>query len=114
MDDRQWPADWMRGALTMCVLAIVAEQESYGYAIAQQLDGAGLGNVKGGTLYPILTRLEHDGLITSRWQAGQGGPGRKYFAATPAGRDSLQQLSADWTTFTGRVTALLRTGKATR
>jgi PadR family transcriptional regulator, regulatory protein PadR len=101
----------MRGALTICVLAIVAEQETYGYAIGRQLDGAGLGSVKGGTLYPILTRLEQDGLITSRWQAGEGGPGRKYFAATPAGMAALRQLSGDWITFTGRVTALLRTGR---
>jgi PadR family transcriptional regulator PadR len=101
----------MRGALTISVLAIVAEQETYGYAIGQRLHDAGLGNVKGGTLYPILTRLEQDGLITSRWQAGDGGPGRKYFAATPAGRDSLRQLSHDWTTFTGRVTALLPAGR---
>jgi PadR family transcriptional regulator PadR len=102
----------MRGALAASVLAVVAEEETYGYAIAQRLQAAGLGNVKGGTLYPILARLERDGLVESRWQAGEAGPGRKYFAATPLGTASLRQLSNDWITFTERVTTLLRAGKA--
>ena len=104
----------MRGVLTISVLAVVAEEETYGYAIGRRLHGAGLGNVKGGTLYPILTRLEQDGLVASRWLPGEAGPGRKYFVATPAGRASLRHLRADWTTFTERVSALLRTGKAAR
>jgi len=104
----------MRGVLTISVLAVVAEEETYGYAIGRRLHGAGLGSVKGGTLYPILTRLEQDGLIASRWQPGEAGPGRKYFRVTPAGRASLRHLCADWTTFTERVSALLRTGKASR
>lgn len=101
----------MRGALLMCVLAIVAEEETYGYAIAQRLQSAGLGSVKGGTLYPILTRLEEDGWVTSRWEAGGGGPGRKYFTATAAGRAAHRTLTDDWITFTERATALMSSRK---
>jgi PadR family transcriptional regulator PadR len=111
MEDRQWPPEWMRGVLTVCVLAIVASEETYGYAIAQRLHAAGLGTVKGGTLYPILTRLEHDGLVRSRWEAGDAGPGRKYFAVTPAGRRAARELTDDWIAFTGRATALMTTGR---
>ena len=68
-----WPAQWLRGALELCVLAIVAEGETYGYAISQRLAAARFGQVKGGTLYPILLRLEEDGLVASAWQAGAGG-----------------------------------------
>lgn len=111
MDDRQWPPEWMRGVLSLCVLAVVADGETYGYVIAQRLHAAGLGTVKGGTLYPILTRLEQDGLVTSRWEAGDAGPGRKYFAVTPQGAAALRERADDWTTFTGRATALITGGR---
>jgi PadR family transcriptional regulator, regulatory protein PadR len=111
IDDRQWPAEWMRGALSVCVLAIVANGETYGYLIAQRLRSAGLGTVKGGTLYPILTRLEEDGLVTSSWRAGEAGPGRKYFAITAPGRRALREQIDDWHTFTGRAAALMTTGR---
>ena len=110
-DDRTWPSEWMRGALSVCVLAIVADEETYGYEIAQRVRTAGLGTVKGGTLYPILTRLEADGLVTSSWREGDGGPGRKYFAITAAGRRALREQIDDWHTFTGRVAALMTTGR---
>ena len=64
-----------------------------------------------GTLYPILTRLEADGLVTSSWREGDGGPGRKYFAITAAGRRALRSQIDDWHTFTGRVAALMATGR---
>jgi PadR family transcriptional regulator PadR len=107
VDERQWPAEWMRGALEMCVLAVVARAETYGYEIGQRLQDAGLGAVKGGTLYPILTRLERDGLVTSAWRAGEAGPGRKYFAITPAGARTLRERTEDWITFTERATAVI-------
>ncbi|MFV2017687.1 PadR family transcriptional regulator [Micromonospora sp. LOL_023] len=105
-ESRQWPAEWMRGALSLCVLAIVVEGETYGYAVAQRLQAAGLGVVKGGTLYPVLTRLEVDGLVTSTWREGAAGPGRKFFTATAAGRGELHRRAADWETFTDRVAAI--------
>lgn len=114
MDDEQWPGDWIRGVLPLCVLALVAEEETYGYAVAQRLQAAGLGVVKGGTLYPVLTRLEQEGLLVSSWRAGEAGPGRKFFTATPAGLAALCERSAAWTTFTTRAMTLLTTsGKAT-
>lgn len=107
MDEQRWPGEWMRGVLSLCVLAVVAEQETYGYAVAQRLEAAGLGVVKGGTLYPVLTRLEQDGLLVSSWREGQGGPGRKFFAVTPAGREALRERTEAWTTFHSRATGLL-------
>jgi PadR family transcriptional regulator PadR len=107
VDEQQWPGEWMRGVLSLCVLAVVAEQETYGYAVAQRLQSAGLGVVKGGTLYPVLTRLEEDGLLTSSWREGDGGPGRKFFAVTAAGRAELVARSERWQTFTERACSLL-------
>jgi PadR family transcriptional regulator PadR len=107
MEAQQWPGEWMRGVLSLCVLSVVAEEETYGYAVAQRLQQAGLGIVKGGTLYPVLTRLEQEGLLTASWREGDGGPGRKFFAVTPAGVRALHERSADWLTFTQRATSLL-------
>jgi PadR family transcriptional regulator PadR len=91
----------------LCVLAVIAEEETYGYAIAQRLQAGGLGVVKGGTLYPVLNRLEQDGLVTSSWRDGVSGPGRKFFAATTAGRAYLAERTTAWRTFTEQAAALL-------
>jgi PadR family transcriptional regulator, regulatory protein PadR len=104
----------MRAVLPLCVLALVADEESYGYAIAQRLQTAGIGSVKGGTLYPVLNRLEHDGLVTSSWREGDGGPGRKFFAATDRGRTHLAERTAAWHLFTERAGALLPSLEARR
>jgi PadR family transcriptional regulator PadR len=97
----------MRGVLSLCVLRVVADGPTYGYAIAGRLADAGLGSVKGGTLYPILTRLETDGLVTSSWAAGDAGPGRKFFHLTDAGEQSLAERTEQWQVFTQRAAALL-------
>jgi PadR family transcriptional regulator, regulatory protein PadR len=109
-----WPPEWMRATLSLCVLAVVAAEETYGYAIAQQLQSAGLGTVKGGTLYPVLNRLEDDGLVTSAWREGAGGPGRKFFAATDRGRAELVDRTAAWHQFTERAGSLLPTLEESR
>ena len=107
MVDERWPGEWMRGVLSLCVLRVVADGPTYGYAIAGRLADAGLGTVKGGTLYPILARLETDGLVTSSWEAGDGGPGRKFFHLTDAGRDALAERAEQWHVFTQRAAGLL-------
>lgn len=99
VDETRWPGEWLRGALGLCVLGVLGNGPTYGYAISQQLSLAGLGTVKGGTLYPLLARLENDGLVESSWQAGDAGPGRKYSTITPAGRDELATRSQAWDQF---------------
>lgn len=107
MTDERWPGEWMRGVLSLCVLRVVADGPTYGYAIAGRLAEGGLGAVKGGTLYPILTRLEADGLVTSSWEAGDGGPGRKFFTLTADGAAVLAERTGQWHAFTQRAAALL-------
>ncbi len=107
MDADGLPTEWLRAVLPLVVLSTVAECETYGYVVAQHLKAAGLGTVKGGTLYPILNRLEGDGLLTSSWREGIGGPGRKFFAITPLGREHLNQRAGAWHDFTERAADLL-------
>lgn len=54
---------------------------------------------RGGTLYPLLARLEAEQMVESSWRAGDGGPGRKYFTLTAAGRDELANRTALWARF---------------
>lgn len=93
--------------LEMCVLRALADGETYGYAIATRLADDGLGTVKGGTLYPLLIRLETAGLVTAQWRAGEGGPGRKYYELTPTGRAELRSTTDAWARFTALLDAIL-------
>ncbi len=107
-----WPGDWLRGVLELCVLGVLADGPTYGYAIAQRLTGAGLGVVKGGTLYPLLTRLETEELVEATWRAGEGGPGRKFFELTAEGRAELSRRGVLWAEFVTRTRRLLPAGRA--
>jgi PadR family transcriptional regulator PadR len=98
--DQPWPSEWLRGVLEVCVLRVLADGETYGYAIASRLADGGLGVVKGGTLYPLLNRLESAELVTVQWRAGDGGPGRKYYLLTDEGHRELQSTARLWSLFT--------------
>lgn len=113
MNTEQWPSEWLRGVLGVCVLRILLDGPSYGYAITQRLEEAGLGAVKGGTLYPLLGRLEEAGHVEVEWRPGDGGPGRKYFALTEQGRAQADEQAARWADFTTTTRALTDGAAAT-
>lgn len=110
MTGQAWPSEWLRGVLSLLVLRVLSGGATYGYAVASELEARGVGVVKGGTLYPLLGRLEGDGLITSRWEPGDGGPGRKYFELTAAGRRHLAAEAHRWGLFSTLVGDMLRDG----
>ncbi|WP_263632726.1 PadR family transcriptional regulator [Streptomyces sp. 8L] len=87
-------------------------KESYGYALLQQLAAAGLDSVKPATLYPTLNRLAEDGAVEVQWRAGEGGPGRKCYRITSAGRERLDAEWAAWQDFGASVSGLLTGPKA--
>ncbi|NLS08857.1 PadR family transcriptional regulator [Nesterenkonia sp. MY13] len=95
----EWPAEWLRGVLELCVLRILADGPTYGYEISSRLATGGLGKVKGGTLYPLLQRFEASGRVDIEWRPGEGGPGRKYYVLTDQGRAALEQMSRRWRAF---------------
>lgn len=104
-----WPAQWLRGPLPLCALHTIAEnQPIHGYGITRALETAGLGAIGGGTLYPLLSRLERDGLVETSWVPGDSGPARKTYSITRKGADHLDSESAAWTRFTNITTALLQ------
>lgn len=89
----------MRALLGLCTLRALESGPSYGYAIIAELERAGLGAVKGGTLYPLLTRYETAGWVETEWRAGTAGPGRKYFSLTSEGRAELESQRHGWQEF---------------
>lgn len=104
-----WPSDWMRATLGIFALRALEAGPSYGYAIISGLQAHGLGTVKGGTLYPLLSRYEAAGLVAAEWRPGDGGPGRKYFSLTERGHEELERLRVEWRRFTTNSNTYLRT-----
>lgn len=110
-----WPAQWLRGPLPLCVLSIIAaEQPVHGYGITRTLEAAGLGTIGGGTLYPLLGRLERDGLVRTDWVPGDGGPARKTYAITEIGVDRLSLDVAAWSRFAEATATLLASREESR
>lgn len=90
--------DLMAASSTPIVLAILAEGDSYGYAIlkrVKELSGGAM-NWTDGMLYPVLHRLERLGHISARWETGDTGRKRKYYSVTPAGRTQLAEERRQW------------------
>jgi PadR family transcriptional regulator PadR len=100
---------WLRGALDLAILAVLVEGDRHGYALAQRLAEHGLGQIKGGALYPVLGRLEAAGVVAADWQPGDGGPGRKVYAITQAGRDRLNAERDQWRAFAAAFERMLTT-----
>ncbi|MEV2236492.1 PadR family transcriptional regulator [Micromonospora sp. NPDC049891] len=101
---------WLRGVLDLCVLALLRDGESYGYQLAQSLDAVGVGPIQGGTLYPVLLRLQRTGLVTAQWREGGSGPARKYYQLTDDGRAALRQGGNAWLAFVAPVTSIVTKG----
>lgn len=95
MDLENAKAQMRKGVLEMCVLAVIAERETYPPEIMSRLEGTNL-IVKEGTLYPLLIRLKNDGLVDYIWREGDKGPPRKYFTITEIGRQFLLELTSSW------------------
>ncbi|WP_461173931.1 PadR family transcriptional regulator [Arthrobacter sp. Z1-9] len=85
-----------RAALPQAVLAVLSHGESHGYAIAEVLRRHGFTRIKGGTLYPLLKRLEDQSLVEHTWQHDESGPGRKQFTLTDQGRQELERSATAW------------------
>ncbi len=97
----------LKGVLSLLLLHLLAEQESYGYEVVQRLQGAGFADVLEGTVYPALARLEREGRLASRLVASSSGPARKYYRLTAAGHEALAAGAAGWARHVASVDAVL-------
>src|SRR5512138_3722837 len=90
--------DLTAASSTPMVLAILAEQDSYGYAIIQRVRQLSGGHLEwtDGMLYPVLHRLERLGHVEARWETAESGRRRKYYRITPQGREQLREERRQW------------------
>lgn len=109
MEDR-FTQQLKKGVLEMLVLSLICDQATYGYELLTRLRERSGGSLalKEGTLYPILYRLEDDGLIQARWSQGEGRVApKKMYEATEAGRAENTRRQLVWKEFCGTVQGFL-------
>jgi DNA-binding PadR family transcriptional regulator len=90
--------DLVAASAAPLVLSILAEGESYGYAIIQRVRELSGDQLKwtDGMLYPVLHRLEQQGCVEAQWRSSEAGRRRKYYALLPAGREALREQKEQW------------------
>lgn len=98
----------MKGVLEGCILKVIEEQETYGYEIVNVLQEHGFTEVKEGTLYPLLLRLEKKGLITAQFKVSPFGPKRKYYHLTEEGKAYAEEFCQVWDEVSQSVASILR------
>ena len=97
----------LRGALDAAALAVVAEQDGYGYDILRRLRAAGLTDVGDASVYGTLRRLYRAGALTSYVMPSDEGPHRRYYGITERGRAQLAESRVVWADFARALTLLL-------
>jgi PadR family transcriptional regulator PadR len=101
-------ADLRRATLAYCVLALLAEEDRYGFDLVRSLSEVqGLATTEG-TIYPLLSRLRKDHLVSTMWSPSPSGPPRRYYSLTPTGREALEQFAAEWHRFRQSIDMVLK------
>jgi len=94
-----------KGVLEMCVLALLSKGDNYAYDIASRMaEAVGMGE---GTVYPLMRRMQNDGLVSTYLVESASGPSRKYYELTRTGALALKAQYADWTEFEAAVRKIL-------
>ncbi len=98
----EWTAELKKGSIQLCLLALLAKEEKYGFQILHELRerSNGFFDLKEGTLYPALRRLEERGFVESQWREKERGVPRKYYRLTDRGHRALGEALAIWDAMT--------------
>jgi PadR family transcriptional regulator, regulatory protein PadR len=97
----------LRGVLDLCLLAVMGDDPAYGYEMTKRLGERGLSIVGEGSIYPLLGRLERDGLVDTHRATSNGGPPRKYYRLSRRGRQALEAGTREWRATRDAVDAVL-------
>ncbi|KDN54311.1 PadR family transcriptional regulator [Flavobacterium seoulense] len=103
-------AQMRKGVLEFCILSVLKEKDAYTSEILETLKNAKLLVVEG-TIYPLLTRLKNDELLTYRWEESTSGPPRKYYGLTETGQIFLNELNGTWTELSNAVNLITNQNK---
>lgn len=98
-------AQYKKGVLELCVLALLKAHDCYGYEISEYLSNHI--DIADGTVYPILRKLKSDGLVSTYLQEESGGPPRKYYSLTKLGLESYKNDRTEYLNFAKTIEILL-------
>jgi len=101
----------LKGILDGCVLAVIEKEPVYGYELSKKLQDVGLSDVSEGTIYPILLRLQKNGLIKGQMYSSDYGPNRKYYHLTAQGKETLDTIASEWKQIVNPVNSLFKERK---
>src|SRR5688572_33255931 len=113
MTDTGWQEQLRRGTLELAVLLAIAPGRRYGLEILRHLEFADLVLAEG-TIYPLLARLEREGLLTAEWVEGEGPRPRKYYQLTPLGRARMKKMSEQFRVIAGGIEEMIARVLGTR
>lgn len=99
----------LSGTVDMLILQVVLPESTYGYRITQDVlkRSEGYFQLKEGSLYPALHRLERDGLLQANWDKAETGRRRKYYRITATGKKALEKRKSEWEQFSIGVNGIL-------
>jgi PadR family transcriptional regulator, regulatory protein PadR len=97
----------LKGILDGCLLSIIKEGEIYGYELAAKLESYGFHSFSEGTIYPLLLRMQKEGLVSTTLRKSTAGPKRKYYSLTEKGEQELEQFISRWTQLSSSVNNVL-------
>ncbi len=98
----------LKGILQGCILVIMSDAEMYGYKIVESLKDYGFTDINEATVYPILTRLEKQGLLHFDKRPSELGPPRKYYSLTTEGKEELNLFIQSWKDISGKVNVIIK------
>ena len=107
VEDQARRTELLRGTLDLCLLAVMQEGPAYGYEMTKRLRARGLSIVSEGSIYPLLGRLEREGLVETYRAASNGGPPRKYYRPSEEGRRALEAGASEWRAARDAIDAVL-------
>jgi PadR family transcriptional regulator PadR len=99
-----------RGTLEYCVLALLRDEERYGFDLVRALGEADGMVTSEGTIYPLLSRLRRDGLVSTTWVESPSGPPRRYYRLTSKGHRALGGFVREWQRFRDAVDRFVEGG----
>jgi len=111
MEPRGLATQLRRGAVEYCVLALLRDRQRYGFELVHELSAMDGMVTSEGTIYPLLSRLRREELVSTSWQESDSGPPRRYYRLTQAGQRALDEFSDEWARFRDAVDHFLSIGR---
>lgn len=105
------PSQMLKGTLEGCILKVIQMKETYGYEISETLQEYGFADISEGTIYPLLLRLEKNGLIIAQYRESPVGPKRKYFSLSLQGQQEVDAFYNSWMELSGAINQLFISGR---